>query len=146
METIKDLYQTAVTACAKSLTLGRGSRWRNRPRQRGAVSYRWESGTSLGFSNYTALDQRLRAISIAAKPRPTIVINITVLAGMCVRKSIISLHRYSHADARKKNIAICEHVPTRSRKGGAAICAWSQGEAAPTPQRRSRFFLFDQNV
>jgi hypothetical protein len=34
---------------------------------------------------------RLRAISIAAKPRTAIVINITVLAGMCVRNSIISL-------------------------------------------------------
>jgi hypothetical protein len=40
------------------------------------------------------------------------VINITVLAGMCVRKSIISLHRYSRADARTKNIRNCEHVPT----------------------------------
>jgi len=30
METIKDRYQTAVTAWAKSLTLRRGSRWQNR--------------------------------------------------------------------------------------------------------------------
>jgi hypothetical protein len=30
------------------------------------------------------------------------VINITVLAGMCVRKSIISLHRYSRANAKRR--------------------------------------------
>jgi hypothetical protein len=64
---------------------------------------------------------RLRVINIAAKPRTAIVINITVLVGMYVRKSIISLHRYSRADAEKKNIAIvstfqrdCEKAALRS--------------------------------
>jgi hypothetical protein len=43
---------------------------------------------------------RRSTISIPAKPRTAIVINITVLAGMFVRKSIISQHRnsVSHAD------------------------------------------------
>jgi len=46
---------------------------------------------------------------------------------MCVRKSIISLHRYSHADARKKNIAIAsmfkrgrEKAALRSARGPKA--------------------------
>jgi hypothetical protein len=41
---------------------------------------------------------------MAAKLRTAIVINITVLAGMCVRKSSISLHRSRRRQ--KKNIAI----------------------------------------
>jgi len=39
------------------------------------------------------------------------VINITVLAGMCVRKSIISQHRYSRADAKEKNTEIASMFP-----------------------------------
>ena len=53
-----------------------------------------------------SLDHRFSTISVPAKPRTAIVINITVLAGMCVRKSIISLHRYSRADARRRTSQI----------------------------------------
>jgi hypothetical protein len=51
------------------------------------------------------------------------VINITVLAGMCVRKSIISLHRYTRADAEKKNTAVASMFQGDREKAGVAICA-----------------------
>jgi hypothetical protein len=43
-----------------------------------------------------------------------------VLAGMCVRKSIISLHRYSLANAKKRNTEI-ESMFQRDRS--IPICA-----------------------
>jgi hypothetical protein len=68
------------------------------------------------------LDQpsRLSTISVPAKPRTAIVINITVLAGMCVRKSTISLHRYSHADARKRTPQIASTFQRDREKG--SVC------------------------
>jgi hypothetical protein len=48
---------------------------------------------------------RLSAISIAAKPRTAIVINITVLAGICVRKPLQSRRR------QKQEHRNCERVP-----------------------------------
>jgi hypothetical protein len=69
---------------------------------------------------------RLSAIKIAAKPITATVTNITVVTGMCVRKSIISQQRYGRADAEKKDIAI---VSTFQRDCETlAICPISRSE------------------
>jgi len=75
-----------------------------------------------------AQPSRLRTISVPAKPRTAIVINITVLAGICVRKSIISLHRYSRADARKRTPQIASMFQ-RDREKAALRFAHEWGHA-----------------
>jgi hypothetical protein len=70
-------------------------------------------------SSRASITVHLSDISVAATARTAIVINITAMAGMCVRKSIISLQRYGHANARRKH-GNCEHVPTRQRSESRA--------------------------
>jgi hypothetical protein len=48
------------------------------------------------------LDQPSHHYSIATKPRTSIVRNIFVWVGICARNSIISLHRYDRANARRR--------------------------------------------
>ena len=76
--------------------------------------------SKLNIQTEHSITIHLSDTKIAAKLRTAIVINITVLAGMFVRNSIISLLRYSCDNARNKNTATCEHVPRRPRK--AARC------------------------
>src|SRR5436189_264811 len=61
--------------------------------------------------------RRLSTISVAAKPRTAIVINIFVSVGMFVRNSVISSLRCSRP-VREEEHRNCEQVPTRPRKGG----------------------------
>ena len=81
----------------------------------GAQSIDFHQRRSIQIKYSSRASAHLSDISVAARARTAIVINITAMAGMCVRKSTISLHRYGsrRAENRTPQLRACS-----PRKGG----------------------------
>ena len=81
----------------------------------GAQSIDFHQRRSIQIKYSSRASVHLSDISVAARARTAIVINITAMAGMCVRKSTISLHRYGsrRAENRTPQLRACS-----PRKGG----------------------------